>query len=333
MPYFAAALARTDSGWTGEEVDLDEFDDLEGLADHLRDLIEDGPGPAVLLLEQDDEYVGIVRDYANCAKNAMWFGAKLICVGELRKNNPNVVKFCRFVWLRFNDVAPYFIGLLGERYGWIPDEIPQELIEQEDWLKEHLQHSVTELEILHGVLNDPQMNDHALFYFRDSAYLDSLSDKEKSEFLESPTEEEIKKYGKAEAENRAKEQKAETHFTQRTNHRALRKKQDAGAAGVIQTRKNWARWFGVICRKSSNGFIRKTKFPNHLTAMLWNTKPLPRAVPKFISDDKHILNGLTRTHRAKINRLSFWANRVRANPHFFQIGLCNIVKSTRKICW
>ena len=61
MPYFAAALARTDSGWTGEEVDLDEFDDLEGLADHLRDLVEDGPGPALLLLEEDDEYVAVVR--------------------------------------------------------------------------------------------------------------------------------------------------------------------------------------------------------------------------------------------------------------------------------
>ena len=62
---------------------------------------------------------------------------------------------------------PYFIGLLGERYGWIPDTISQELIEREPWLKGHLQHSVTELEILHGVLNNPEMAGHALFYFRD----------------------------------------------------------------------------------------------------------------------------------------------------------------------
>ncbi|MCW2606405.1 MAG: hypothetical protein JWO60_1098 [Frankiales bacterium] len=61
MPYFAAALARTESGWSGSEVDLDDFDDLEGLADHLRDLVEDGPGPALMLLEQDDEYVAVVR--------------------------------------------------------------------------------------------------------------------------------------------------------------------------------------------------------------------------------------------------------------------------------
>src|ERR1039458_5799580 len=33
---------------------------------------------------------------------------------------------------------PYFIGLLGQRYGWIPDAIPQEVIEREPWLQEHL---------------------------------------------------------------------------------------------------------------------------------------------------------------------------------------------------
>jgi hypothetical protein len=61
---------------------------------------------------------------------------------------------------------PYFIGLLGERYGWVPDEIPAELVEQEPWLAEHRDHSVTELEILHGVLNDPAMEKHAFFYLR-----------------------------------------------------------------------------------------------------------------------------------------------------------------------
>jgi tetratricopeptide (TPR) repeat protein len=79
---------------------------------------------------------------------------------------------------------PYFIGLLGERYGWVPDEIPQELIEQEPWLAEHLERSVTELEILHGVLRNPQMAGHALFYFRDPAYVDSLPVGLQSEFRE-----------------------------------------------------------------------------------------------------------------------------------------------------
>lgn len=61
MTYFAAALARTPDGWSGQELDLDEFSDLEALADELRDLTGDGEGPALLLLEEDDEYVAVVR--------------------------------------------------------------------------------------------------------------------------------------------------------------------------------------------------------------------------------------------------------------------------------
>lgn len=64
MTYFAAALARTADGWTGRELDLHDVEDLESLAEELRDLAEedgDAAGPALLLLEEDDEYVGVVR--------------------------------------------------------------------------------------------------------------------------------------------------------------------------------------------------------------------------------------------------------------------------------
>ncbi len=61
MSYVAAALARTPGGWTGEELDLDDVDDLEALAEVLRDLAGDGEGPALLMLEEDDEYVAVVR--------------------------------------------------------------------------------------------------------------------------------------------------------------------------------------------------------------------------------------------------------------------------------
>lgn len=79
---------------------------------------------------------------------------------------------------------PYFIGLLGERYGWVPDDIPSEIIEREPWLKEHLAHSVTELEILQGVLRNPEMADHAFFYFRDPSYIEKLSEEKKTDFIE-----------------------------------------------------------------------------------------------------------------------------------------------------
>ena len=61
MSYFAAALARTEQGWTGVELDLAEVEDLESLADLLRDLTGDGEGPALMLLHEDDEHLAVVR--------------------------------------------------------------------------------------------------------------------------------------------------------------------------------------------------------------------------------------------------------------------------------
>ncbi len=61
MSYFAAAVARTEDGWKGRELDLDDIADVESLAEELRELTGEGPGPALLLLEENDEYVAVVR--------------------------------------------------------------------------------------------------------------------------------------------------------------------------------------------------------------------------------------------------------------------------------
>ena len=71
---------------------------------------------------------------------------------------------------------PYFIGLLGERYGWMPgpEAYSPALLEEEAWLKDELAMcSITELEILHGVLNNPEMAGRAYFYFRDPKYAET----------------------------------------------------------------------------------------------------------------------------------------------------------------
>lgn len=71
---------------------------------------------------------------------------------------------------------PYFVGMLGERYGWIPpsDGYALDLLERHAWLRDHRgDKSVTELEILHGVLNDPSMAGRAFFYFRSADYAES----------------------------------------------------------------------------------------------------------------------------------------------------------------
>ena len=72
-----------------------------------------------------------------------------------------------------DNARPFFIGLLGERYGWIPprETYPLTILEQHPWLEEHRGgKSVTELEILHGVLNNPVMAGRAMFYFRSPDY-------------------------------------------------------------------------------------------------------------------------------------------------------------------
>ena len=88
-----------------------------------------------------------------------------VCIAEIENSRPN------------------FIGLLGERYGWIPDEIDPGLAEEQPWLKEHLEASITELEILHGVLNHPEKMPRALFYFRDKAYVDELVPTERPDYV------------------------------------------------------------------------------------------------------------------------------------------------------
>jgi putative tRNA adenosine deaminase-associated protein len=60
VPYFAAVLARTSAGWTGEELDLDGAEDVDEVAELIRDVADDAR-TAVLFVEEDDEYVAIVR--------------------------------------------------------------------------------------------------------------------------------------------------------------------------------------------------------------------------------------------------------------------------------
>ncbi|MEZ5140584.1 MAG: DUF4062 domain-containing protein, partial [Acidimicrobiales bacterium] len=59
---------------------------------------------------------------------------------------------------------PFFLGLLGRRYGWVPEELPDDLADHLPWLRELDGTSVTEMEVLHGVLNDPDAAGHAFFH-------------------------------------------------------------------------------------------------------------------------------------------------------------------------
>ena len=58
MTYFAAVLARRGDRWTAHEVDLGDCESVADIADVARDVTGD---LRLLVIEQDDEYLGIVR--------------------------------------------------------------------------------------------------------------------------------------------------------------------------------------------------------------------------------------------------------------------------------
>ena len=79
---------------------------------------------------------------------------------------------------------PFFIGLLGERYGWIPPELPEDLVRQHTWLERSRGRSVTELEMLHGVLEESVRAGDAYFYLRDPSWLDGLPPADRSSYVD-----------------------------------------------------------------------------------------------------------------------------------------------------
>lgn len=129
-------------------------------------------------------------------------------ITEEQANNGQIIPLCL---AEIERSRPYFIGLLGERYGWVPDSINPEVIEREQWLKEQVSQgiSITELEILHGVLNNPKMAGHAYFYFRDPEYVNSpsLSEKERFNLIENDVQSDIDLYGREEAVKRTEGRK------------------------------------------------------------------------------------------------------------------------------
>ncbi|MGA1871831.1 MAG: DUF4062 domain-containing protein [bacterium] len=93
---------------------------------------------------------------------------------------------------------PFFVCILGNRYGWVPkpDEVPNETRERYDRLQGKEDYSMTHLEIHHAVLEPLRSMDnledipHAFFYFRDKVCLpapetiEGWSDDERNEYQE-----------------------------------------------------------------------------------------------------------------------------------------------------
>jgi telomerase protein component 1 len=99
---------------------------------------------------------------------------------------------------------PFFVGILGERYGWVPQQFPADLDGKHlGWIQYHTGKSLTELEMLYGVLNDPKMYDRAMFFLRDATFVSELTSEQQQVYCEGPTEDELRELAPADAEARA----------------------------------------------------------------------------------------------------------------------------------
>lgn len=94
----------------------------------------------------------------------MWY--ELILIG---KDTGNALELCLS---ELDSCRPFFIGMLGNRYGWVPESYVASGT-QFDWLRnEPPGKSITHLEMQFGALN---CSAKAAFYFRDDVLRSDLS--------------------------------------------------------------------------------------------------------------------------------------------------------------
>jgi len=78
---------------------------------------------------------------------------------------------------------PFFIGLLGDRYGWIPEKLPLNN-PSFDWLNDYKGKSITEMEIVSGSLLYPQFGGiGSSIYIRDSSFSKQVPDEYRNSFI------------------------------------------------------------------------------------------------------------------------------------------------------
>jgi putative tRNA adenosine deaminase-associated protein len=57
----ASALARINSAWFGDDVSLEDLEDLDGVVEMVREVIGDEADTGLLFVEEDDEWFAILR--------------------------------------------------------------------------------------------------------------------------------------------------------------------------------------------------------------------------------------------------------------------------------
>ena len=138
------------------------FRDMHAERDHLvkvvfPELRERMAGRHLYLVDIDLRW-GITEEEAEQGK------ALEICLGEIERSRP------------------FFIAILGERYGSLLGSLLEDAELDHPWLVEHEGHSLTALEITHAVLRNPELARRALFYFRDPSFIAQIPEPARADY-------------------------------------------------------------------------------------------------------------------------------------------------------
>jgi len=77
---------------------------------------------------------------------------------------------------RIDNCRPYFLGLIGNRYGTVLESFCEADLADHPWLDRYVGHSILDLEITHGVLNEPGTPKRVFLYSRENYFEDKLAD-------------------------------------------------------------------------------------------------------------------------------------------------------------
>lgn len=85
---------------------------------------------------------------------------------------------------QIDECRPFFLGLLGQRCGWVPRRVPPRLLRSHAWLRDHAGRSITELEFRHGALSRSPAQARVLFCLRDPAATTGVPEPHRTAFVE-----------------------------------------------------------------------------------------------------------------------------------------------------
>lgn len=109
-------------------------------------------------------------------------------ITQEQAENEDVLELC---YQNIDKCRPFFIAILGERYGWVPPTLSSSVVDSNLWMKGYTDRSITELEILYAI--DQTRPCQASFYFRDSKIIADIPEHIQKEIYVDTEPSQIKK--------------------------------------------------------------------------------------------------------------------------------------------